>query len=65
MISDHPANRKLVKQTFEKQGEIVTKEKKKHEDSQRIYEMYYDFHEKVGHIVSHRILAINRLKKKK
>ena len=65
MISDHPANRKLVKQTFEKQGEIVTKEKKKHEDSQRIYEMYYDFHEKVGHIVSHRILAINRAEKEK
>lgn len=65
MISDHPANRKLVKQTFEKQGEIVTKEKKKYEDSQRIYEMYYDFHEKVGHIVSHRILAINRAEKEK
>ncbi len=27
--------------------------------------MYYDFHEKVGHIVSHRILAINRAEKEK
>lgn len=65
MISDHPANRKLVKQTFEKTGEIVTTEKKKHEDEGRIYEMYYDFHERVGHIVSHRILAINRAEKEK
>lgn len=65
MISDHPANRKFVKQTFEKTGEIITKEKKKHDDEGRVYEMYYDFHERVGHIVSHRILAINRAEKEK
>lgn len=65
MISDHPANRKFVKQTFEKTGEIITKEKKKHDDVGRVYEMYYDFHERVGHIVSHRILAINRAEKEK
>lgn len=65
IIADHPKNRQYVKQTMYWQGMIVTKEKKKHEDNGRVYEMYYDYHEKVDRIVSHRILAINRAEKEK
>lgn len=65
IIADHPRNRQFVKQTFFRQGILITKEKKKHDDLDRIYEMYYDYHERVDRIVSHRILAINRAEKEK
>lgn len=65
IIADHPRNRQYVKQVFYHQGLLVTKEKKKHEDTQKVYEMYYDYSEKVDRIVSHRILAINRAEKEK
>lgn len=65
IIADDPKRRQFVKQTMYRSGMIVTKEKKKHEDNDRVYEMYYDYHEKVDRIVSHRILAINRAEKEK
>lgn len=65
MIADHPQNRQFVKQIYERQGSIVTKERKNHTDSQKIYEMYYDYQEKMSHIVPHRVLAINRAEKQK
>ena len=64
IISDHPANRQFVKKIM-LDGQIVTKEKKSHGDDNKIYEMYYDYHEAVKRIVSHRILAINRAEKEK
>lgn len=65
IIADHPRNRQFVKQIFYHQGMLVTKEKKKHEDEDKVYEMYYDYHEKVDRIVVHRILAVNRAEKEK
>ncbi len=65
IIADHPRNRQFVKQIFYHQGMLVTKEKKKHEDEDKVYEMYYDYHEKVDRIVAHRILAVNRAEKEK
>ena len=34
-------------------------------DEDGIYEMYYDYNEKVQYIASHRILAMNRAEKEK
>lgn len=65
IIADHPNNRKYVKNVFMNQGLITTKEKKNHEDEKHVYEMYYNFEEKVNRIVSHRILAINRAENEK
>lgn len=65
IIADHPRNRQFVKQIFYHQGMLVTKEKKKHEDEDKVYEMYYDYHERVDRIVAHRILAVNRAEKEK
>ncbi len=65
IIADHPRNRQFVKQIFYHQGMLVTKEKKKHEDEDKVYEMYYDYHGKVDRIVAHRILAVNRAEKEK
>lgn len=64
-ISDNLRYRKFVKDIILKGGIIVTKEKKKHGDENHTYEMYYEYHEKVSQIVSHRILAINRAEKEK
>ena len=64
-IADDIRYRKFVKDMVYKGGVIQTKEKKKHNDENKIYEMYYDYHEKVKSIVAHRILAINRAEKEK
>ena len=64
-ISDEPRYRKYTKDMIYKTGCIVSKVKKKNPDENGIYEMYYDYSEKVQYIVSHRILAINRAEKEK
>lgn len=64
-ISDTVRYRKFVKDMMYKTGVLQTKEKKKHGDEKKVYEMYYDYHEKVNRIVSHRILAINRAESEK
>lgn len=65
VISDDIKYRKFVKDIMYKSGTIETKVKKKNPDEEKVYEMYYDFHERVNRIVSHRILAINRAEKEK
>ncbi len=57
-ISDNPKYRKQIKQICYREGIISTKASNPEEKS--IYQMYYDFSEKVNKIPSHRILAINR-----
>ncbi|MFV0393050.1 MAG: Tex family protein [Coprobacillaceae bacterium] len=64
-ISDTVRYRKFVKDMIYKSGILQTKVKKKHDDEKKVYEMYYDYHEKVNRIVSHRILAINRAESEK
>lgn len=64
-IADDVRYRKFVKDILYKRGIIKTVKKKKAEDEKKVYEMYYDFSEKVNRIVSHRILAINRAEKEK
>ena len=64
-ISDEPRYRKYTKDMIYKTGIITSSVKKKNPDEEGIYEMYYDYHEKVQYIASHRILAMNRAEKEK
>lgn len=57
-ISDNANYRKQIKRICYLESVITTKAAKPEEKSS--YEMYYDFSEKINHLPSHRILAINR-----
>ena len=60
MISDEPKYRAFILGYVEKNGEITTSKKKKAEDEKGVFEMYYEYSERINKIVPHRILAINR-----
>lgn len=64
-ISDEPRYRKYTKDMIYKTGIITSHVKKKNPDEDGVYEMYYDYQEKVQYIASHRILAMNRAEKEK
>ncbi|MFA1822560.1 Tex family protein [Virgibacillus oceani] len=59
-ISDEPKNREYIRNETFKRGTIVSEAKDAAKDEKAVYEMYYDYHEAVRSIVSHRILALNR-----
>jgi len=62
-ISDNAFYRKYIRSFIYKNGVILTKKKKKAEDENGIYEMYYEYSEAVKYIKPHRIMAINRAEK--
>lgn len=64
-ISDNAFYRKWIRNYTYKNGLIVTRVKKDNPDTNRVYEMYYDYSEKVSEIKPHRVLAINRAEKEK
>ncbi len=64
-VSEEEKIRKKVYDSMWNYGMIHTQEKKDHEDSQKVYRMYYDHKEKVTNIPSHRIMAIDRGEKEK
>ena len=55
-ISDQAEYRTYIRKNVWKDGIVVAKE----ENTESVYEMYYDFTEPVSRIAGHRILAINR-----
>ena len=57
IISDNAEIRKNIRENALKYGVIVTKNAK---DEKSVYDMYYDFSERVSNKASHRVLAINR-----
>jgi len=57
IISDNAQIRKHMREYALKYGVILTKNTK---DEKSVYDMYYDFSERVGNMASHRVLAINR-----
>ena len=57
IISDDAQIRKYIRENALKYGVIVTKNAK---DEKSVYDMYYDFSERVNNMASHRVLAINR-----
>ncbi len=64
-ISDNAHYRKSIRNYTFRNGVIVTKLKKDAVDENKVYEMYYNYQEKVREIKPHRILAINRAEKEK
>ena len=59
-ISDNAYYRKYIRNNMKNNGVIHTKIKKGAEDSSKVYEMYYDYEERIKYIKPHRVLAINR-----
>ena len=57
IISDNAEIRKYIRENALKYGVIATKNAK---DEKSVYDMYYDFSERVSNMASHRVLAINR-----
>lgn len=60
MLSDQAKYRKWIRKFLYQHGTMVVTKKKKAEDPQFVYEMYYDYQEAVKRLRPHRILAINR-----
>ena len=59
-ISDNAKYRKAIRDNTYNFGTIKSKIKKNAVDENKIYDMYYDYEEKIKYIKPHRILAINR-----
>ena len=64
-ISDNAAYRKWIRRFTFNEGVLKTKIKKNAEDENKVYEMYYDFSEKVKYAKPYRIMAIKKKKKEK
>ena len=64
-ISDDANFRKWIRKYVYRNGVLKSSVKKTNPDTKKVYEMYYDYSEKVSTIKSHRILAINRAEDEK
>lgn len=64
-ISDNAYYRKWIRSYTYRNGLIVSRVKKDNPDINKVYEMYYNYSEKVSEIKPHRVLAINRAEKEK
>lgn len=64
-VSDNAYFRKWIRNFTYNTGALVTKLKKNGVDEGKVYEMYYDFNEKVKYAKAYRTLAINRAEKEK
>lgn len=64
-VSDQAKLRWKIREQIEGFGSIVTKEKKKHGDENKIYRMYYDYKERISTLASHRVMAIDRAENEK
>ena len=59
-ISDNAKFRKIIRDNTYNFGTIKSKLKKDAKDENKVYDMYYDYEEKIKYIKPHRILALNR-----
>ena len=57
--------REYILENTKKFGTVETKKKKSSVDENKLYEIYYDFKEKVSKVKSYQVLAINRATKEK
>ena len=64
-ISDNAYYRKWIRRFTFNDGVIKTKIKKNAIDENKVYEMYYDFSERVKYAKPYRVMAINRAEKEK
>lgn len=59
-ISDDAKYRKVIRDYVYHNGVLISKKKKNASDEKGVYEMYYDYSEKVSRMKPHRVLAVNR-----
>ena len=59
-ISDNASFRKSIRNNTYNFGTIKSKLKKNAKDDNKVYDMYYDYEERIKTIKPHRILALNR-----
>ena len=64
-VSDNAKFRWRFKDLIVKAGSITSKLKKDAVDEKKVYEMYYDFSEKISAIADHRVMALDRAEKEK
>lgn len=64
-VSDDAKVREVIRTSMQRYGRLVTKEKKKHEDVMYVYQMYYDYSERIDRIQPHRVMAVDRGEKEK
>lgn len=65
IVSDDAKMRARVRESMERYGRIVTKEKKQHKDDKKVYKIYYAYSERISSMAAHRIMAIDRAEKEK
>lgn len=65
MVSDNANYRKWIRQYTYRNGTISSKKKKDAQDETKVYEMYYEYEEKIKYMKPHRTLALNRGEKEK
>lgn len=59
-ISDEAKFREYIRKETFREGRLLSELKDESLDERKVYEMYYDYHEPIRSVVSHRILALNR-----
>ena len=64
-ISDNASYRKWIRYNVFTNGTISSKLKKNAQDEHNLYEMYYDFTDRIKYIKHYRVLALNRGEKEK
>lgn len=64
-VSDNANLRWKFKDLVVKAGSITSKLKKDAVDEKKVYEMYYDYTEKISNIADHRVMALDRAEKEK
>ena len=64
-VSDNANLRWKFKDLIVKSGSIHTEIKKDAKDEKKVYEMYYDYTEKISNMADHRVMAIDRAEKEK
>ncbi len=64
-ISDNAYFRKYIRNYIYNNGSIKSKLKKNASDENKVYEMYYDFSDKIKYMKAYRTMAINRGEKEK
>ena len=64
-ISDNASYRKWIRYNVFTNGTISSKLKKNAQDEHELYEMYYDFTDRIKYIKHYRVLALNRGEKEK
>ncbi|TDL93320.1 RNA-binding transcriptional accessory protein [Macrococcus brunensis] len=60
VIADDPKYRAFILKSVQDYGELHSSKKKNAEDEKQVFEMYYDYSERISKVVPHRTLAINR-----